>query len=105
MWSKLYKISPESDSNPNDEICEKTYGLMDEILCEELKFYKPRKVWFITEPYKKIFGDRMFWKYENGTTFKNTRNHIKDNKIVAKLFSRPERRKFDDIIKNAEWIK
>lgn len=104
VWSNLYKISPKDRGNPNNKICQDTYNLMDEILCEELRFYKPQKVWFITEPYNKIFGKWIFWEYNKGVSFKNTRNYINDNDMEAKLFLRPERRKFEDVIKKASWI-
>lgn len=105
VWSNLYKISPADGGNPNNKLCKATYDLMDKILCEELKFYRPEKVWFITEPYNKVFGDWMFWKYEKGTTFENACNYINENNIEAKLFLRPERRRFEDVIKKAAWNK
>jgi hypothetical protein len=106
VWNNLFKISNGNSGNPNDKLCKETVELMDKILTAEIKYYQPDEIWFITKKNEKVdckwtddsYGDKwLFWKYNNELAFEKTLEYIKTNDIKAKLFYRPEHRKFSEI--------
>lgn len=48
IWSNLYKISPASGYNPNDELCDLQRLFCQDILIEEFRQWQPKRIIFFT---------------------------------------------------------
>lgn len=108
VWTNLFKISNRNLGNPDDSTCKETLQIMDNVLCAEIKYYKPQEIWFITKKNKKAVGEYennnsadnwLYWVFNGKLAFEKTLNFINDNNVLAKMFYRPEYRKFDEIEK------
>lgn len=105
VWTNLYKIAPKECGNLSNKLMsdKKVRELSDKVIAAEIEFYNPKEIWFITKCNKKNVPDdkeRDNWLFEtdNGMfVFDKTLQTIKDKHISARLFYRPEFRKFSDI--------
>lgn len=107
VWTNLMKISDQESGNPNDMLCEQTVEIMDQIMKAEIEYYKPDEIWFVTKKNtkeNKLWGNDndednwLFWQLDSGKkAFKLTLDYIIEKDICARLFYRPERRKFSEI--------
>ncbi len=91
VWTNLYKISPKIHGNPSGNLRKITAKLMDDILCNEINYYQPDEIWFITKNNKKPpeDGDKDLWfrkkHFENAVCLVENQNNFS-----AILYNRPE---------------
>ncbi|HIF9359576.1 hypothetical protein HWA77_25310 [Photobacterium damselae subsp. damselae] len=48
VWSNLYKIAPSNGGNPSDMLCDEQFDGCNQLLQEELRYYQPQKILFLT---------------------------------------------------------
>lgn len=100
VWTNLYKASYVEGGNPV-RFYKPQLDLCNKILIKEIELYKPKKIYFITEPNRrKETKTKRTWFCEND--FKKVYDYLKNQNVEAYVLTRPEFKNLKDVWDNKE---
>lgn len=110
VWTNLYKASYENGGNPSGFYGEQI-EICNEILIEDIKRYKPKIIYFITETNrKKPMPSNRTWfcyTYPGGIHFKSVYDYLRDHKQGIEqvyILTRPEYHNKDEVFAGKEVL-